>query len=172
MQCQNCGTTVQEDSKFCYHCGAPLENQSLEVSSKKTLPPPPSPPKSEVSAFSIIFAIALGIASLIFFHNAYNDIGKGLREEATLGLHATLTLPLVIIAFVLLLDLRKRKPEFRVAIIPYFITAMTLLARFIIESGVYFYEKYQKPAIYVTVFITMMILTAIILYAQKKHKED
>lgn len=173
MQCPNCGTTVEENSKFCYNCGAPLEKEAPKnPPSGKILPPPPPPPKQEVSVFSIIFAIALGLASLIFFHNIYSDIGKNLETGAKMALHATLTFPVVIIAFVLLLDLQKRKPEFKVAIIPYFITAMTLLARLIIESGAYFYEKYQKTAIYVIVFITMVILTAIILYAQKKHKEE
>jgi len=173
MICPNCQKEVEDNINFCNYCGANLK----EVPEKNIpLPKPPSPQKQKrVSPLSIVFSIGLGVAALIFFSRLYIDLGEAVDPNAPgakLGIRAALTIPLVLIAFLLFFNVQRKRPEFEVVIYPYFIVSMILLASLIIESGALFYERYQKVAIYVILFLVIAVLTGIILYIQKKIHES
>lgn len=169
MKCENCGTIIDDNSKFCYNCGH-------QIGTKVVSSTPANPvqkienKKSKTSPFSVIFAVGLTIAALIFFNKIYRDLGEAMRDRTSeITMRTVFVLPVVVIAFVLFFSLYRKDSKYRVGLIPYFITALWLLLRLLIEMGVFFYERYQEATVYVSMILVMFTLTALIFYIQRAH---
>lgn len=166
MKCENCGAIIDDDSKFCYYCGNKIGDGSIS-SAKKT------EKKSEISPFSIVFAIGLTISALIFFSKLYRDLGNAMTDQTSKMMMRTIfVLPVVVIAFILFFSLYRKNSKYGIVLIPYFITALWLLMWLLIEMGTFFYQRYQQLTVYVSMILIMATLTGLIFYIQNREHNE
>lgn len=74
MICKNCGTKVEEDSRFCGICGAPVTEEAEDASPFASAPIPSNVPELNptawivLSVLEILFCVPLipGVVGLIF----------------------------------------------------------------------------------------------------------
>ena len=75
-QCKECGTTLPEDARFCYSCGAAVPPEDAEPPVDSTSPtpatPPPPPPELDFVKPALTGGAFLGILSTLPFIAAGN----------------------------------------------------------------------------------------------------
>lgn len=134
-----------------------------------------------ISPISGIFAVFLTIAILILFNGLWADIIPGMAGVETEAVRAKLifqgflmrsvyVLALVVGSLFLYFSFYRKGEKYSMVILPYFVGAMIMTARWLVETGRMIIEAYDKAGVYAILTIMIIAMSLIVFYVQQKKE--
>ena len=135
-----------------------------------------------ISPISGRFAIFLTVAILILFNGLWTDISpeiSGVSTEAIRSkmifqgflIRSVYALALVVGSLFLYFSFYKKGDKYSMVILPYFVGAIIMVARWLVETGRMIIEAYDKMGVYAILTIMIIAMSLIVFYVQQKKEK-
>lgn len=137
--------------------------------------------KSEISPVSGVFAIFLTVAILILFNGLWADIIpeiSGISAEVIKSkivfqgflIRSIYVLTLVAGSLFLYFSFYRKGEKYSMVVLPYFVGAMIMTARWLVETGRMIIETYEKAGVYAILTVMIIAMSLIVFYVQQKKE--
>lgn len=134
-----------------------------------------------ISPISGLFAVFLTIAILILFNGLWTDIVQNISGISTEAIRSKLifqgflirsvyVLSLVAGSLFLYFSFYRKGDKYSMVILPYFVGAMIMVSRWLVETGKMIIETYQKVGVY-AILTVMIIAMSLIVFSVQQNKE-
>jgi|GEM_PF-6730345 len=134
-----------------------------------------------ISPISGIFAVFLTIAIMILFNGLWTDIipqTSGVSTELIRSkmifqgflIRSVYVLALVAGSLFLYFSFYKKGDKYSMVILPYFVGAIIMISRWLVETGKMIIEAYAKMGVYAILTIMIIAMSLIVFYVQQKKE--
>lgn len=135
----------------------------------------------KISPISGTFAVFLTIAILILFNGLWADIIPKVAGYSTVIrsqlifqgflIRSVYILALVAGSLFLYFSFYRKGEKYSMVVLPYFVGAVIMVARWLIETGKIIIETYQKVGVYAILTVMIIMMSVIVFYVQHRKEK-